>query len=444
MRFLETNLRMIKTESSNIDDKEHGVNSPQVYNVSLLMAFLANVFQLIAVSLLFRYSDFVNVLGGDEWHLGWIVGIASFGAIACRLIQGTAIDHFGPGKVWIISLLGEIVAIAWHLGIDSVSGVEVYLARSLFAMSLAGTFGAWISFISLQAPHQRIAEVIGVIGSSGFVGMAIGPTIGDWLFAESGPYTEKVEQMFHVAAITATISLLFAALAWWLANRRGLLKPNPRAVFENPLRVIWKSQPGFILVIGMLMGLTIGFPGTYLRPFAESLNIENIKSFFIIYNVVAFVSRLLFRNAPQVLGLSNTILLGFGFMALSMSLYLPMQSREEFWLPATAGGLAHCFLFPSVVAACTNRFSKTHRGIATQLILGMYDLGVLIGMPVIGYLVIEARAKGLEPYPFTIKSLLGTIVTISLIYLAIERFERWKNRRGAKPTKPSGQDSNQV
>ncbi|MEE2826764.1 MAG: MFS transporter [Planctomycetota bacterium] len=429
---------MIKTESSKLDDKEPGANSSQVYNVSLLMAFLANVFQLIAVSLLFRYSDFVNVLGGDEWHLGWIVGIASFGAIACRLIQGTAIDRFGPGMVWIISLLVEIVAILWHLGIDSVSGVEVYLARSLFAMSLAGTFGAWISFISLQAPHQRIAEVIGVIGSSGFVGMAIGPTIGDWLFAESGTYAEKVEQMFHVAAITATISLLFAVLAWWLAHRRGVLKPNPRAAFENPLRVIWNSQPGFILVIGMLMGLTIGFPGTYLRPFAESLNIENIKSFFIIYNVVAFVSRLLFRNAPQVLGLSNTILLGFGFMALSMSLYLPMQSRDGFWLPATAGGLAHCFLFPSVVAACTNRFTKLHRGIATQLILGMYDLGVLIGMPVIGYLVIEARAKGLDPYPFTIKSLLGTIVTISLIYLLIEK---WKNRQVAAPPESSSSSS---
>ena len=58
MRFLETILRMIKTESSKLDDKEPGANSSQVYNVSLLMAFLANVFQLIAVSLLFRYSDY--------------------------------------------------------------------------------------------------------------------------------------------------------------------------------------------------------------------------------------------------------------------------------------------------------------------------------------------------------------------------------------------------
>ena len=225
------------------------------------------------------------------------------------------------------------------------------------------------------------------------------------------------------------ISLVLAALAWLLASRGNTLKTQTQPVFDNPLRVIWNSKPGFILVIGMLMGLTIGFPGTYLRPFAESLDIDNIKTFFIIYNVVAFVSRLLFRRAPQVLGLSSTILLGFGFMSLSMLLYLPLQNESYFWLPATAGGLAHCFLFPSVIAACTNAFATRHRGIATQLILGMYDVGLLVGMPVIGIMVTEARSKGLEPYPFTIKTLFGTIVIVSLVYLFIEKL---KSRRIAR------------
>ena len=405
----------------------HLSDSPRnerVYNGSLLLAFLANVFQLIAVSLLFRYADFVELLGGDEWHLGWIVGMASVGAIACRLIQGIAIDRFGPGVIWIVSIAGEILAILWHIKIDSVTGIEVYLARTLFAMSLAGTFGAWLSFISLQAPHQRIAEVIGVIGSSGFVGMAIGPTIGDWLFSSQDMRADQVAKMFYVAAAMATISMSLALLAWRFAKRsRSLLQPLKKKS-DNPLWIIWKNNPGFILVVGMLMGLTVGFPGTYLSPFAESLDIENIKSFFIIYNITAFVSRLIFRRAPQTLGLPTTILLGFGFMALSMLLYLPLQNESGFWLPATAGGLAHSFIFPSVIAACTNAFPAIHRGLATQLILGMYDLGVLVGMPIIGLMVTTSRAKGLEPYPFTIKTMFGIIVSVCLVYLLTERFKK--------------------
>lgn len=405
----------------------HLSDSPRnerVYNGSLLLAFLANVFQLIAVSLLFRYADFVELLGGDEWHLGWIVGMASVGAIACRLIQGIAIDRFGPGVIWIISIAGEILAILWHIKIDSVTGIEVYLARTLFAMSLAGTFGAWLSFISLQAPHQRIAEVIGVIGSSGFVGMAIGPTIGDWLFSSQDMRADQVAKMFYVAAAMATISMSLALLAWRFAKRSRSLHQPLKKKSDNPLWIIWKNNPGFILVVGMLMGLTVGFPGTYLSPFAESLDIENIKSFFIIYNITAFVSRLIFRRAPQTLGLPTTILLGFGFMALSMLLYLPLQNESGFWLPATAGGLAHSFIFPSVIAACTNAFPVIHRGLATQLILGMYDLGVLVGMPIIGLMVTTSRAKGLEPYPFTIKTMFGIIVSVCLVYLLTERFKK--------------------
>jgi hypothetical protein len=35
-------------------------NQQPTYNLSLLFAFIANVFQLISVSLLFRYADFIT------------------------------------------------------------------------------------------------------------------------------------------------------------------------------------------------------------------------------------------------------------------------------------------------------------------------------------------------------------------------------------------------
>ena len=396
---------------------------PRVYNASLLLAFVANVFQLIAVSLLFRYSDFVNVLGGNEWHLGWIVGLSSVGAIVFRLVQGTAIDRFGPGSVWLVSVFGEMVALLWHLNIDSVTGFEVYAARTLFALSVAGTFGAWLSFISLQAPQERIAEVIGVVGSSGFVGMAIGPTLGDGLFSGTEIDRAAVNMMFGVAAAMTGVAWGAAMLAVRLARHHRALHEhrNEPKSGGHAWRRIWRNRPGLILLVGALMGLSIGFPGTFLRPLAESHGISHIKTFFIVYNLVAFTSRLLFRRAPQVLGLKPTILLGFGFMAASMLLYLPLRSVAGFWWPAAAGGMAHSFLFPSVVASCTNRFPIAQRGLATHLILAMYDLGVLVGMPMIGLIVTQSRAMGRDPYATAIEVLCGVIVVVSLAYLIRER-----------------------
>ena len=420
---------MTQPETSAGDDSHSAPTersgSARVYNISLLFAFVTNVFQLIAVSLLFRYSDFVNVSGGDEWHLGWIVGLASVGAIGFRLFQGSAIDRFGPGGIWLLSLAGEIVALLWHLRIDSVSGIEVYAARTLFATSLAGTFGSWLSFISLQAPSKRVAEVIGVVGSSGFVGMAIGPVIGDWLFRNAVVDRNTVNMMFLVAAAMASLAWLTAALAVLLArdhhafaDHRSRSTPWPR---RGSLRLVWNRRPGMILVMGMLMGLAIGFPGTFLRPLAEQHGIASIRTFFVTYNIVAFISRLLFRRAPQVLGLKPTILIGFGFMAVSMLLYLPVKSASDFWMPAVAGGLAHSFLFPSVVASCTHRFPIQQRGLATHLILAMYDSGTLIGMPLVGLIVTRAREVGWPPYPAAIATLCGLIVITSVVYLVVDR-----------------------
>ena len=393
-----------------------------VYNASLLMAFVANVFQLISVSLLFRYADFISGLGGDEWHLGWIVGIGSVGAVVFRLVQGMAIDRLGAPLIWIACIVGQLISLFWHLQIDSLGGVEIYCVRVLYATSVAGTFGAWLSFVSLQAPKERLAEVIGVVGASGFVGMAIGPAIGDWLFQSQTEPGAHVDQFFQIAICMMSLGVVSSASSCLLgAKNQRLVQSKKGRHAVNPLSVIRENNPGFILVAGMTMGLALGFAGTYLRPMAEAMNIQQIKIFFLVYNAVAFSSRLIFRRAPQVLGLQTTILLGFVFLAIGFLLYLPMQTASHLWAPAAVAGLGHSFLFPSVVAACTNKFPDNQRGVSTNLILAMYDAGILIGMPCIGVLLTIARLNNWSPYPIVIVALSCVIVLVAFVNWCLQQ-----------------------
>ena len=65
------------------------------YGRPFWMAYTSNWLLMVGVSLLFRYADFVTLLGGTEFHLGWIVGVGMVGSLAMRLSMGSCIDRYG-------------------------------------------------------------------------------------------------------------------------------------------------------------------------------------------------------------------------------------------------------------------------------------------------------------------------------------------------------------
>ena len=58
------------------------------YGPRFWATYLANIGLMVAVSLLFRYADFVAAMGGSEEQLGVITGIGMLGAISARCFQG--------------------------------------------------------------------------------------------------------------------------------------------------------------------------------------------------------------------------------------------------------------------------------------------------------------------------------------------------------------------
>jgi hypothetical protein len=54
------------------------------YGRSFWLCFVANTMLTVAVSLLYRYADFVTYLGGGEFELGLIVGVGTVGGLLMR------------------------------------------------------------------------------------------------------------------------------------------------------------------------------------------------------------------------------------------------------------------------------------------------------------------------------------------------------------------------
>ena len=251
---------------------------------------------VIAVALLYRYADFVRLLGGTEFHLGWIVGVGMIGSLLMRLALGSCIDNYGTKMVWLGSTLLFAATCFAHLAVASHTGVAIYVLRILFCCALAGIAGASMTFVSKRGPTERMAELVGMLGTSGFLGIVVGTLLGDFLLGSVTVDRSQVELMFIAAGVLGLLSFPFA----WLATRAEV-RPKPSAG-SSLLGVLRRHHPGAVLVVGVAMGLGLGLPGVFLRTYAAELDIPRIGLFFLVYAAAAIVTRVVTRRWPERFG----------------------------------------------------------------------------------------------------------------------------------------------
>jgi MFS family permease len=421
--------------------QQGGPNGITLYDRRFWLAYANNLCLMTALSLLFRFADYVRVLCGPsmseeqvEWHLGLIVGVGMVGSLVARLVQGQAIVRLGARQVWCWSAVGMAVMAYAHLFIDRVDTPAVYLVQIAFRTCVAGAFGASITYISSRVAVMHVPETVGMLGTSGFLGMMLGTLLGDqWIFrgANGAPAgaaalatRSQVDLMFEVATALGVLAIVFALLA-----TRGEEKPQKRRQ-PSFFYLLRRYHPGMLLLVAVAVGTGISLANTYLRPFAQSLGIPRIATFFWVYCVTAFITRYLTRQAPRLIGVRPMILIGLGAVALSLVLYLPVRSEWHLVFPAIVAGIAHASLFPSVTGGGSISFPVRFRGIGVTLMLAMFDLGTLLGMPLAGGILYSAEQLGLARYPTMFLSMAGLLSAIALLYAWTSR--KATHTRGTK------------
>jgi MFS family permease len=386
-----------------------------IYGRAFWAAYVSNTAMMVAVSLLYRYADFVLYLGGTEWNVGLIVGTGMVGSLAMRFFQGFGIDHFGPRKIWLYSMALFVLSLLGHLLVTSVDGPTIFVLRILYTTSMAGAFGASITSVSRSLPLARMAEVIGLLGTSGFIAMAVGPQLGDFLCGHEEISRADLDTMFRVAAALGALALVSAEFS----TRH---EPPPRRRRKPPL--VWlvrRYHPGSVLLLAAVMGIGFVIPTTFLPTFIKELNIEHTGTFFLVYAVTAFLARVGTRRFPELVGVGPMIFGGLTALVLSLLSYMSVTSQWGLAVPAIFAGTSHALLFPAVTAQGSAAFPNRYRGLGTTVMLSMLDLGTLVGAPLIGRMVQFSKSAGLPPYSTTFVALAIGVTLSGLFYAMTAR-----------------------
>lgn len=402
------------------------VKADPAYGFPFWATFGANLALMTAVALLFRYADFIHHLGGSDALLGAIVGVGMVGSLLVRLAQGVGIDRYGPPRIWLVSSLVFVATCLAHLLVTRPDGVAVFALRILFSTSVAGILGASTTYVSLRAPAQRMAEVVGTLGTSGFLGMMLGSLLGDALCR--GPSDAVgIQRLFLTASALGTLSLAGSLVA--LVNDR----PRVRRRQPPPLSTLRRYHPGPITVLAIAIGVGLCWPQTFLRPFTESLGIAGIAIFFWAYSPIAILTRLATRTMPERYGVRPVLLAGMAMMIASQLVNPLIAAGWQLLLPAALLGMAHATIYPAMLAGGAAGFPVRYRGLATAMMLGLLDIGYLIGPPLSGTTLTLARAAGWPPYPVMFLAVAALLSCVTLYYVLASRSAE---PRSAHPLEP--------
>lgn len=363
------------------------------YDRSFWFAYAGNSLMMMGVALLYRHADFVTFLGGDDMDLGWIVGAGMVGSMTMRIAQGVGIDRYGARAIWMLSIAGCLLSMLGHLLVTSADTPPIYLLRIAYTTSLAGAFGASFTSVARRLSVDRMAEVIGMLGTSGFVAMGLSPFLGDLVIGPPPHTRGRLDLMFMIAAGFAVLALICIERA-----TRGEERPTARR--RPPL--IWllkRYHPGTILLMGVTMGVGITLPMTFLPRFAKSVDIGHLGGFYAMYAFTAFATRVITRHFFVRYGIRAMTFLGIGILVTSFLCYIPVQSWLGLVVPGIFGGMAHALLFPAIVAGGSAAFPSRYRGLGNTLMLATFDAGTLIGAPLVGAILTYSPLLSLPPYP---------------------------------------------
>lgn len=370
-------------------------DSDRLYTRQFFQVFGAVVLFMSGVALQFHFGQYLQFIGHDIDTLGYVLSASILGTLAIRLHIGRWIDRYGCRPTWLVGTIVVAVAIGLVQFTDRLWLIAVL--RTAWAMGTAAVMTTVAVFAArIALPHRR-AESIGTIGLAGFIGMIIGPTLGDWIFTGTIDSIAPFRLFFSVGAACSlsagAIMLLVRMPLNPAAHGFAVADAEPPADAPRPdappstIRVIQKHWPGTVLLAGVVFMMAFCFPSIFLERLAEAHGFKNIKVFFLVYCPVAMTFRVIFRRVPERIGRRRTLLLGLILQAIGLLCLVGVTTQTGLMLPAFLMGTGHCFIFPSMVDLAAGRLPAAHRGIGTSLILGAGDVGMLLGYATLGKLI---------------------------------------------------------
>jgi MFS family permease len=340
------------------------------------VAFAANLMHGLSFFLFIHLPSYLRDLGADEAEIGLIIGITAVAAIVIRPWLGRMMDTRGRRPVVLAGgALNGVVALL-YVTVSSL-GPWLYVIRILHGFAIGSVFTSLFTYGADVIPIRRRTEGLALFGVSGLLPIALGGIIGDLVLADSSFATLFVTSgAFALLGFVITLSLREAA---------ELLGPGVthggfvRAVWQPTLLPIWAVTAAFATALAGYF--------TFLRTFVDETGIGSVGLFFACYAGTAIALRIGAAWLPERVGRKRVLFPAFGALVAGFFVLAGADASIHVALAGVLCGGGHGYAFPILMGFSVDRAGDGERGSAVAFYTALFDVGTLVGGPVLGFII---------------------------------------------------------
>jgi MFS family permease len=323
-------------------------------------------------------TRFVNgPLGADAFGVGIGIGAFSVAALAMRPIVGWASDRFGRRPLLLVGGAITVVALAAHLLAGSLEAFVI--VRAAYGVGEAFFFVAALAAVSDLAPQERRGEAINVASLSVYLGLAVGPFVGETMLAAADFNT-----VWLLAATLAGLGTLLALMVPETAP--SVLKAAakgerpPRGRLFHPAGLL----PGFLILTGM-WGMA-GFLA-FVPLHATRVGLDGAGIPLAMYACIVVVLRIVFVRLPDQLGAARLSGFALAVSAVGLGLVGTLPGAAGLFVGTAVFATGIAFMFPALLAVAVSRVDESERGSVVGTASAFVDLSFGLAPAALGVVV---------------------------------------------------------
>ena len=318
----------------------------------------------------------IDRLGSDEVGAGFAYGAFSVAALVLRPAVGWAADRFGRRPLLVVGALISVAGLAFHLVVDSLALFIV--ARAILGIAEAFFFVAAFAAGADLAPPTRRGEALNLLSLSVYLGVGIGPLIGELVVRNAG-----FAAVWLVAlAITLSAAALVAFVPETSPTVLGGHGERPKSRLFHPAGVL----PGLLILAG-----TTGMAGflAFLPLHTAAVGMGGAGLPLAIYAGLVIVLRIVFAKLPDQIGPSRLSGGALAVGAVGLLILGLAPSPVGVLVGTVVFGSGIAFLMPGLLTLAVSRVSEMERGSVVGTASAFLDLAFGLAPAVLG--IVAAR-----------------------------------------------------